>query len=37
MSLTTLGMCISVLADKAIGKQKGAVVPYRDSALTRIL
>lgn len=36
-SLTVLGQCISILADKAIGKQKGAVVPYRDSALTRIL
>lgn len=36
-SLTVLGQCISVLADKALGKQKGAVVPYRDSALTRIL
>ena len=36
-SLTVLGQCISILADKAIGKQKGTVVPYRDSALTRIL
>ena len=36
-SLTVLGQCISILADKAIRKQKGAVVPYRDSALTRIL
>jgi len=26
-----------VLADKASGKGKNAVVPYRDSALTRIL
>jgi len=25
------------LADKTCGKQKGTVVPYRDSALTRIL
>jgi len=32
-----LGNCISVLADKASGKGKNAVVPYRDSALTRIL
>ena len=32
-----LGNCISVLADKAGGKAKNAVVPYRDSALTRIL
>jgi hypothetical protein len=30
-------ICISVLADKACGKEKKAVVPYRDSALTRIL
>lgn len=36
-SLTVLGQCISILADKANGKQKGTVVPYRDSALTRIL
>lgn len=36
-SLTTLGTCISVLADKAMGKAKKAVVPYRDSSLTRIL
>jgi hypothetical protein len=26
-----------VLADKAMGKEKKTVVPYRDSALTRIL
>jgi len=32
-----LGNCISVLADKASGKAANAVVPYRDSALTRIL
>ena len=36
-SLTTLGQCISVLADKACGKAQGQVVPYRNSALTRIL
>ena len=36
-SLTVLGTCISVLADKATGKAKNQVVPYRDSALTRIL
>lgn len=36
-SLTVLGNCISVLADKASGKQAKTVVPYRDSALTRIL
>jgi hypothetical protein len=32
-----LGTCISVLADKAMGKEKKTVVPYRDSNLTRIL
>jgi hypothetical protein len=36
-SLTVLGNCISVLAEKAAGKAKGQVVPYRDSNLTRIL
>ena len=36
-SLTVLGTCISVLADKAMGKGKKDIVPYRDSALTRIL
>jgi hypothetical protein len=36
-SLTCLGNVISVLADKATGKGKGQVVPYRDSALTRML
>jgi len=36
-SLTVLGQCISVLADKAMGKAKGEIVPYRNSALTRIL
>lgn len=36
-SLTVLGNCISVLADRASGKAKNAVVPYRDSNLTRIL
>ena len=36
-SLTVLGTCISVLADKAMGKAKSSVVPYRDSNLTRIL
>ena len=36
-SLTCLGLCISVLADKAGGKAKGIIVPYRNSALTRIL
>jgi hypothetical protein len=36
-SLSVLGLVISNLADKAMGKGKNTVVPYRDSALTRIL
>ena len=36
-SLSVLGLVISTLADKAMGKGKGSVVPYRDSCLTRIL
>jgi len=36
-SLTTLGQCISTLADHAMGKNKGTMVPFRNSALTRIL
>ena len=36
-SLTVLGQCISILADKASGKAQGQVVPYRNAALTRIL
>jgi kinesin family protein 13 len=36
-SLTVLGKVISDLADKAMGKGKGTVVPYRESCLTRIL
>ena len=36
-SLTVLGQCISTLADHAMGKNKNNIVPYRDSALTRIL
>lgn len=32
-----LGQCISVLADKAGGKRKNEVVPFRNSSLTRIL
>lgn len=36
-SLTVLGKVISTLADKALGKRKRDVVPYRESALTRIL
>jgi len=35
LSLTTLGMCISSLAKKSMGKD--AHVPYRDSKLTRLL
>lgn len=35
LSLTTLGMCISSLAKKSMGKE--AHVPYRDSKLTRLL
>ena len=30
-SLSVLGLVISSLADKAMGKGKGTVVPYRDS------
>ena len=37
LSLTMLGQCISVLAEKAGGKKKNEVVPYRNSSLTRIL
>ena len=36
-SLTVLGQCISILADKAGGKAQKEVVPYREAALTRIL
>nr|PIL98797.1 putative Chromosome-associated kinesin KLP1 [Toxoplasma gondii COUG] len=36
-SLSALGNVISALADKAAGKDKGRVVPYRDSKLTRLL
>lgn len=37
-SLSTLGKVISALADKAAGKlPKSAIIPYRDSKLTRIL
>jgi len=35
--LTTLGVVISVLAEKAGGKSAGKIVPYRDSNLTRML
>jgi kinesin family member 13 len=37
LSLTMLGQCISILADKASGKRKNEVVPFRNSNLTRIL
>ena len=36
-SLSVLGLVISTLADKALGKVKDIVVPYRNSCLTRIL
>ncbi|EGR27133.1 kinesin motor domain protein [Ichthyophthirius multifiliis] len=36
-SLTTLGKVIQTLAEKEMGKAKGAVVPYRESSLTKIL
>jgi len=36
-SLLVLGNVINVLADKASGKKKDILPPYRDSALTRIL
>lgn len=36
-SLTVLGKVISNLADKAMGKGKNTVCPYRESSLTRIL
>ncbi|CAI2379027.1 unnamed protein product [Moneuplotes crassus] len=37
-SLSFLGKCITVLAEKSTGKSKGkVVVPYRESQLTRIL
>jgi pSer/pThr/pTyr-binding forkhead associated (FHA) protein len=36
-SLSVLGKCIGILAEKASGKKKDAVVPYRESNLTRIL
>lgn len=35
--MTVLGIVISNLADKATGKGKNIVIPYRDSVLTRIL
>jgi len=36
-SLSVLGKCISILAEKASGKKRDSVVPYRESNLTRIL
>ena len=36
-SLLILGNVINCLADKALGKNKNMLPPYRDSALTRIL
>ncbi len=36
-SLLVLGNVINALADKALGKGKNILPPYRDSALTRIL
>lgn len=35
--MSVLGKVISDLADKAMGKSKGTIVPYRESCLTRIL
>ena len=37
LSLTMLGQCITILADKACGKRVKEVVPFRNSSLTRIL
>jgi hypothetical protein len=37
LSLTMLGQCITILAEKSSGKGKNIVVPFRNSALTRIL
>ena len=36
-SLTTLGLVISKLAEKSVGKTKDNFVPYRDSVLTWLL
>ena len=35
--MTTLGQVISALAEKEDSKKKDAFIPYRNSALTRIL
>lgn len=37
LSLTTLGNVIKTLVDKQNGRGKNAVIPYRESKLTRIL
>jgi hypothetical protein len=34
--MSTLGLVISVLADKAMGKGHNLIIPYRDSMLTRV-
>jgi hypothetical protein len=34
--MSTLGLVISVLADKAMGKGHNLIIPYRDSMLTTI-
>jgi hypothetical protein len=36
-SLHVLGLVIANLAEKAMGKNKNSITPYRDSVLTRIL
>ena len=36
-SLSVLGKCISILAEKSTGKKKDIVVHYRESNLTRII
>jgi pSer/pThr/pTyr-binding forkhead associated (FHA) protein len=36
-SLSFLGKCITILAERSTGKGKNSVVPYRESQLTRIL
>ena len=36
-SLSVLGKCIGILAEKASGKKKDAVVPYRKSNMNSIL
>lgn len=35
--MSVLGKCIGILAEKSSGKNKTAVVPYRESKLTHIL